>query len=79
MVGPLVKRTRVESSHIAAIGYDPERFLLEVEFDDGSIYQYRRVPAHVYAGFAHAASKGTYFHHYILNRYQTRKVTAADT
>lgn len=73
----MMPRIPVESSHIAAIGYEPSQFLLEIEFDDGSVYQYGRVPAHVYAGFFHAASKGGYFHQYILNRYETRQVTAA--
>lgn len=69
-----MQRTPVESSHIAAIGYDPNEFLLEIEFDDGAVYQYRRVPVHIWAGLAHAASKGGYFHQYIRDRYEARKV-----
>jgi hypothetical protein len=73
----VLTRLPVESSHIAAIGYDADLFLLQVEFDDGSVYEYRRVPLHVWAGLSYAASKGSYFHQYILNRYQTRRVIAA--
>lgn len=72
-----MRRTRVTSTNLASVGYDPDRFLLEVEFRDGAIYQYSRVPAHVFAGLFHAASKGGYLHQYIVDRYPTAKVRDA--
>lgn len=43
-----MNRTSVTSSNIASIGYDPSSLTLEVEFTDGSIYQYFDVPEAVY-------------------------------
>lgn len=68
-------RTQVESSNLAAVGYNAERYLLEVEFRDGAIYRYSRVPTHIYLGLLNATSKGGYFHQYIVNRYPTTKVS----
>lgn len=38
-------RDPVSSSNIASIGYDPGSETLEIEFTNGSIYQYFNVPA----------------------------------
>jgi hypothetical protein len=54
-------RTPVESSNLAAIAYDPESAVLEVEFQNGGIYQYFGVPLFVYQDLCSAASKGRYF------------------
>ncbi len=51
----------VSSSCIASIGYDVFSGRLEVEFLDGSLYQYSNVPEHTYRGLMEAASHGTYF------------------
>jgi len=34
-----MKRTRVESSLVVSIGYDPKKEVLELEFTSGSIYR----------------------------------------
>jgi len=39
-----VKRSRVVSSSVAAVGYDEESRILEVEFVDGRVYRYVDVP-----------------------------------
>ena len=39
-----MERTRVSSSNIRAIGYDPQSQALELEFLNGGIYQYLGVP-----------------------------------
>lgn len=46
------------SSNVAAIRYDPEQSLLEVEFLNGGRYQYYDVPEHVAQAFEQADSKG---------------------
>jgi hypothetical protein len=51
----------VSSSCIASIGYDVFCARLEVEFLDGSYYQYSDVPEHIYRGLMTAPSHGTYF------------------
>ena len=65
-----MERTPVESSHVASIGYDSDTSTLEVEFQDGSVYQYFDVPETVFDGFIAAPSKGVYFHQQIRDVYR---------
>ena len=58
-------RTYVSSSNIASIGYDPMQMSLEVEFLNGSIYQYYDVPEALYEGIMSAESHGKYLNEYI--------------
>lgn len=58
-------RTYVFSSNIASIGYDPMQMILEVEFLNGSIYQYYDVPEALYEGIMSAESHGKYLNEYI--------------
>lgn len=69
-----MERQHVRSSNIVAIGYQAEIAVLEVEFLNGSIYQYHGVPLDVYDGFMHAASKGQYLNARIKGRFQFRQV-----
>ncbi|WP_204361113.1 KTSC domain-containing protein [Achromobacter insolitus] len=46
------------SSNVAAIRYDSEQSLLEVEFLNGGRYQYYDVPEHVAQALEQAESKG---------------------
>lgn len=43
-----MKLHRVDSSGIRALGYDPDRELLWVQYDTGSIYEYSGVPEDLY-------------------------------
>lgn len=72
-------RDRVESSNIASVGYDPLLFLLEVEFGDGAVYRYDRVPWHIYRGLMDAQSKGSYFARWVREQYPTTKIQDATT
>lgn len=60
-----MKRTSVSSSNIASIGYDAARRILEIEFLNGSVYQYSNVPESLYNGLMNASSHGSYFDSYI--------------
>ena len=60
-----MQRTPVTSSNIASIGYDPDEKVLEVEFLDGSVYQYHGVPETHYRNLMVASSHGTYLDTYI--------------
>ncbi len=60
-----MERLPVQSSNIYSIGYDPVSQTLEVEFNNGSIYQYYGVPEFIYEDFMNADSKGSYLDHYI--------------
>lgn len=56
-----MKRVAVDSSSLRALGYDPEREVLEVEFRSGALYRYQQVPAEVVAELLAAESLGRYF------------------
>jgi hypothetical protein len=60
----------VESSVIASVGHDADRDVLEVRFRSGRVYNYRAVPADVYAALLAAESIGRYFNEVIRVRYE---------
>lgn len=64
-----MRRTRVSSSLVAAIGYDPDARVLEVEFHDTGVYRYANVPADVHRRFLRADSHGRFFNDHIRDRY----------
>jgi len=70
-----MKRTRVRSSNLQSVGYDPDSATLEIQFLDGGIYQYSQVPAATHAALMAALSKGAYFDTHIKPRYRFRKVS----
>ncbi len=51
----------VESSTLAAIGYDDAREILVLEFRRHAVYSYFGVPGALYEGLLSASSKGKYF------------------
>lgn len=65
-----MQRAQVESSQIAAIGYDPEAQVLEVEFKTGKVYQYFEVPAVEYSALVMAESVGRQFNKAIKGSYR---------
>lgn len=56
-----MEREYVQSSNLASVGYDSGSQTLEVEFNNGGIYQYAGVPQNVYDGLMNASSHGSYF------------------
>lgn len=62
-------RRPVSSSVIAAVGYDSDRRVLEVEFLSGAVYRYYRVHRDVFEDFCEASSKGEYFNAHIKDAY----------
>ncbi len=58
-------RVPVQSRSLASVRYNPETSTLEIEFLNGSIYQYFGVPRDVYENLLNAASKGSYFDQYV--------------
>lgn len=69
-----MQRVPVQSSNIASIGYDPAHYLLEIEFLDGAVYQYARVPSHIHQGLMDAESKGGFFARWIRDQYPTTRL-----
>lgn len=69
-----MERIQVESSNIASIGYDPDSETLEVEFLNGSAYQYYGVPNYHYNELMAASSHGIYLSSEIKGSYGYSKV-----
>ncbi len=67
-------REPVTSSSIKSIGYEPAAHLLEVEMNDGDVYQYFNVAPQVHRDLVNAGSIGQYFAYYIKTTYRWRKV-----
>jgi uncharacterized protein len=69
-----MERHPVSSSSISAVGYDFDSSTLEIEFLNGGVYQYSRVPESVYQRLMSAASKGSYVADRIKDRYPYLRV-----
>lgn len=69
-----MERIPVSSSNVQAIGYDEGMQTLEVEFNNGAVYQYFNVPKDEYEGLMNASSKGSYMHSNIKPRYSVSKL-----
>lgn len=65
-----MNRVDVDSSNILSIGYDPDSQVLEIEFKDGSIYSYLKVPPNHYDGIMNADSHGKYLNENIKGIYE---------
>jgi hypothetical protein len=69
-----MERISVNSSNVSSVGYDADSQTLEIEFNNGGVYQYSGVPESVYQGMMGADSKGKYFHANIKNTYPYSKL-----
>ncbi|MDH3348716.1 MAG: KTSC domain-containing protein [Desulfobulbaceae bacterium] len=69
-----MNRSCVASTSVASIGYDEATETLEVEFLNGSIYQYYNVPISIYEQNMQAGSKGKFLNMYIKNAYPYSRV-----
>jgi hypothetical protein len=65
----------VESSTLAAVGYEAGRKLLQLEFSSRAVYQYFGVPAAVHQSLLSASSKGGFFNRNIRGCFPYRRVS----
>jgi len=72
-----VRRNPVDSSSIAAIGYDDRSQILQVEFVTGRVYEYTDVPEFLFRALHASRSKGRYFNQSIRDRYDSREVRSS--
>lgn len=66
--------TPVNSTNLAAIGYDPGSRTLRVEFRTGGTYDYFDVPQTEYDGLRNASSHGEYLARSIKGKYRYARV-----
>lgn len=69
-----MEREMVDSSTVLSIGYEPDSNTLEVEFKNGSLYQYYNVPEDIYQQIMASDSKGKFLHVYVKPAYPCAKV-----
>lgn len=67
-------RQPVVSSNVASAGYDANTQTLEIEFNNGGIYQYFDVPQAVYDHLMSASSPGGVLHDQIRGVYRYARV-----
>lgn len=63
-------RQPVQSSNLASVGYDQASSTLEVEFLNGSVYQYFDVPESVYLGLINAGSHGQFLNQVVKGNFR---------
>jgi len=67
-------RNPIASTNIVSIGYDAANETLEVEFLNGSVYQYFNVPTQLFDQLMLSGSKGQFLNVYIKNSYPYSRV-----
>lgn len=66
--------TGFSSSNVARISFESSSLTLEVEFLNGSVYQYYNVPQNVWEDFKNAGSKGQFIHQNLKGLYRYARV-----
>jgi hypothetical protein len=69
-----MEMTRVNSSNVESVGYDEDSSTLQIEFKNGTMYQYFDVPEDVFIGLRDADSVGRYLAARIKGTYRYSKV-----
>jgi hypothetical protein len=64
-----------ESSSLAALSYNADQQVLEIEFRSGETYRYFDVPATDYEALLAAESKGRHFNAHIRNRFCNQHIS----
>jgi hypothetical protein len=67
-------RELVASSNLLSAGYDETAETLEVEFSNGTVYQYYNIGRMMFDQFMQASSKGQFLNIYIKNAYPYSRV-----
>ena len=62
------------SSNMSRVRWDPGTSVMEIEFQNGRVYQYFDVPEAVFTGLRTAGSAGTYFNENIKGAFRYARV-----
>ncbi|PZF83566.1 KTSC domain-containing protein [Jiangella anatolica] len=69
-----MRRWPVSSSALRSVGYDPQTWTLEVEFESGAVYRYLDVDPLDVEAMMRADSMGAYLNEEIKPRYEAEQV-----
>ncbi len=75
---PLPPMIAVESSSLAAVGFDGTVNELYVSFRSGKVYRYFQVPSSVYRALREAPSLGRFFNETVRDRYPSQRLRAEE-
>lgn len=64
----------VDSSNVAAVGYDEEARVMRVRFHSGGVYNYYDVEPEVYHTVLYSDSPGGSLHQNVKGRYDYRRI-----
>jgi len=64
----------VDSSNVAAVGFEEDSQTLQVEFNGGTTYQYFDVPQAIFDGLLSASSVGQYLNQHVKGTYRYSRV-----
>ncbi|EPJ42961.1 MAG: hypothetical protein OFPI_45200 [Osedax symbiont Rs2] len=67
-------RKIIESSMIRSIGHDADSAILEIEFNNGAVWQYSDFSESTWYEFEGAVSQGKFFHSDIKGQYSESQV-----
>lgn len=69
-----MERQTVKSRILRSVGYDDSIKILEIEFQNGLVYQFLEVPPKIYADLMHSGEIGKYFTDKIRTRFRTKQI-----
>jgi|TARA_R110002020_G_scaffold2184_6_gene10076 hypothetical protein len=69
-----MQTVEVNSTAIQTANYEYDTYRLRLTFNNGSKYDYTKVPNHVFEGLRTSESKGKFINKYILTTYNFNKV-----
>jgi hypothetical protein len=69
----------LQSRHLNAGDYNPEQQTLAIQFVNGAVYNYMRVPQTVADTLFQTGSPGSYFHDKIRGNYPETKMVSGQT
>ncbi len=69
-----MERSKVNSSLIRSVGYEPNTRILEIEFNNGGVSQYSSVSAEVHRRLMSAPSTVSYFRDHIEESFSVKRI-----
>jgi hypothetical protein len=75
---PLSDGVAVQSRLLVGMAYDHDQTILQLEFHDGTVYQYFQVPRQTHQDLLQADSKGAYFNRHIRSVFRCARLGARD-
>jgi len=63
----------INSTAITTASYEYDAYNLRLTYVNGTSYDYKKVPNHVFEGLRNSESKGKFINKYVLSRYSFKR------